>query len=244
MPIAHDARPESARRGGVRRTPPPPRTPGPHVVNFFALDGSVDLTVAMGKGSATLTGGNGGWVEEQRRGLPPALWWDSPTAYRQSIPIRFKGSDVEGSIQALQLLSGPDRKHPRTPPPLVAIAGPAIWRADLTWVIEGVDPGSDVLRREDDGHVQKHDFVVKLVEYNGIDALVDRSPSRQAAGNAGSRKPPRSRSTWRVRQGDNLRKIAVAVYGDDKYWKAIANANGIRDGRTLKVGRVLKIPNL
>lgn len=249
MPVAHDARPPEARQPLPKipgaNTPPRNRlTPGPHLVNFYALDGSVDLTVMMGDGPATLTGGQGGWTEEQRRGLPPAIWWDSPSAYRQSIPILFDGRDQEGSIQALQLLAGPDRRHPRTPPPQVAIAGPAIWRADLTWVIESITPGTKVERRAEDGHVTKQDYTVNLLEYNGVEVIVERSPSRQAAGQGGSNKPSRARATWKVKRGDTLRKISVAAYGDDKYWKAIANANKIRDGRTLTVGQVLKIPKL
>jgi LysM repeat protein len=245
-PIAHVALPEASSRLPLPKAPkgPPPRTPGPHLVNFFALDASVSLTVRMGHGPATLTGGSGGWIEETRRGLSPVVWWDSPSAYRQSIPVLFEGSEEqEGSIQALQLLAGPDRKHPRTPPPIIMIAGPAIWRADLQWVIEAIEPGSNVVRRADDGKVMKQDYVVKLLEYNGVDVLIERSPSRKASSESSNR-PSQSRRTYRVKAGDTLPNIAARpdVYGDSTKWKRIANANGIRDPRTLKVGQVLKIP--
>jgi nucleoid-associated protein YgaU len=83
------------------------------------------------------------------------------------------------------------------------------------------------------------------LQYTAGNVLVERSPSRRAAskgkqGTTGSR----GRKTYTVKQGDTLPKIAARadVYGDAGKWKAIAHANGIRDPRSLKVGRVLKIP--
>jgi hypothetical protein len=223
------------------REAPPPRTPAPQMVNFYALDGSADLTVMMGDGVAQLTGGDGGWVEESRRGLAPAVWWDSPTSYRQSIPIRFHGESEQEINTLFKLVRTPGS---RRPPPLVAIAGPAIHRSDLQWVVDKIDPGSNVERQADDGNRVRQDYTVNLLNFNGVDVLVERSPSRKVASEGTNRAPSRGRMTYRVRQGDTLPKIAARhdVYGDAKKWKAIANANGIRDGRTLRVGQVLKIP--
>jgi hypothetical protein len=140
------------------------RTPAPYLVNFYALDGSVELTAMMGDGPATLTGGVGGWQEEVRHGAAPVTWWDAPAAYRQSIPLMFYGSaSQEGAIQALYRLARPG-PHGR-PPPAVMIAGQAIWRADIVWVIEGIDPGTKVRRRASDGQVTRHDFTVRLLQY-------------------------------------------------------------------------------
>jgi hypothetical protein len=224
------------------REAPPPRTPAPYMVNFYALDGSADLTVMMGDGPAQLTGGDGGWVEEPRRGLAPVIWWDSPSSYRQSIPIRFHGESEQEINTLFKLARTPGS---RRPPPLVAIAGPAIHRSDLQWVVDKIDPGSGVERRADDGNRVRQDYTVNLIHFNGVDVLVERSPSRRVASGGTNRAPSRGRTTYRVRQGDHsLRKIAARpdVYGDESQWKKIANANGIRDGRTLRVGQVLKIP--
>lgn len=59
----------------------------------------------------------------------------------------------------------------------------------------------------------------------------------------GSERPhPGSPKTYVVRQGDTLSAIAGRVYGDPDDWHRIADANGIRDPRTLRVGQKLKIP--
>jgi hypothetical protein len=220
------------------------RTPAPYLVNFYALDGSVELTAMMGDGPATLTGGVGGWQEEVRHGAAPVTWWDAPAAYRQSIPLMFYGSaSQEGAIQALYRLARPG-PHGR-PPPAVMIAGQAIWRADIVWVIEGIDPGTKVRRRASDGQVTRHDFTVRLLQYGETKVVVERSPSRRAAGKGQQRTSAgRGVTTYRVRRGDTLPKIAARkeVYGDADQWKRLASANHIRDPRSLVVGSVLKVP--
>ncbi len=52
--------------------------------------------------------------------------------------------------------------------------------------------------------------------------------------------------TYTVERGDDLTKIAVAVYGNRREWVAICNANRkiVRDCNTLRVGMVLTIPVL
>lgn len=246
LPVAHVALPESSPHLPLPKSSkgaPPPRTPGPHMVNFYALDGSVDLTVMMGNGPAQLTGGIGGWVSESRRGLAPVLWWDSPPSYRQTIPVLFTGSGdaLEQRISDLYTLGRSSGS--RKPPPLIVIAGPAVHRADLQWVVENIEAGSRVERREADGNRTRQDFTVTLLAYDGVDVLVERSPSRKAA-TEGGEKPSSGRKTYRVAKGDTLPKIAARkdIYNDGSKWKRIANANGIRDPRTLKVGQVLKIP--
>jgi hypothetical protein len=189
------------------REAPPPRTPAPYLVNFYALDGSADLTVMMGDGPAQLTGGDGGWVEESRRGLAPAVWWDSPTSYRQSIPIRFHGESEQEINTLFKLARTPGS---RRPPPLVAIAGPAIHRSDLQWVVDKIDPGSNVERRGrwQPGAAGLHR---QPAEFNGVDVLVERSPSRKVASEGTNRAPSRGRTTYRVRQGDTLRRSRPAT---------------------------------
>lgn len=48
--------------------------------------------------------------------------------------------------------------------------------------------------------------------------------------------------TVTVKHGDSLFAIAQRVYGNGSKWPAIAAANGIRNPKTLQVGKVLRIP--
>ena len=57
----------------------------------------------------------------------------------------------------------------------------------------------------------------------------------------GGAKPVR---TWRVREGDSLRRIAKRVYGDEALWKAIRDANPGKVGPdgAVRAGVELSIP--
>lgn len=48
--------------------------------------------------------------------------------------------------------------------------------------------------------------------------------------------------TYTVRSGDTLSGIAQRLYGAAYKWRQIADLNGIRDPRTLRVGQVLRLP--
>jgi nucleoid-associated protein YgaU len=217
---------------GLGPAPANARTPGPHMVNFYALDGSADITVLMGDGPAELTGGDGGWQSEPRSGADPVTWWLSPSSYAQTIPVRFDAnSSQESEIAALRRLTRSPGDH--RPPPVVMISGPAIERADLPWVVQSVAPAGNVIRRENDGNRIRQDMTVSLLQYGEVSVLGSTPAPTH-------RRP--STNKWRVRPGDNLPQIAAIVYGDARRWKEIAHANGIRDPRSLTIGRVLRIP--
>lgn len=212
---------------------PDTRTPGVHMVNFYPLDGNKDsdLTVLMGDGPAQLTGGDGGWQVEERWADAPVTWWLSPQPYRQTIPVLFDGNSQEQAIAKLIRMSRSpgDRK----PPPIIMVSGQAIHRADLEWVIESLTPTDVVRRRASDGNRVRQGYTVNLLQYGQIDILGKQT--------ARTRRRPTTKS-WRVRAEDNLPQIAAIVYGDSRRWKEIAVSNNIRDPRSLKIGRVLKIP--
>ena len=50
-------------------------------------------------------------------------------------------------------------------------------------------------------------------------------------------------SKYVVKQRDSLAGISITVYGSDDYMNLLADFNGIRDPRKLKVGQVLTIPS-
>jgi hypothetical protein len=47
---------------------------------------------------------------------------------------------------------------------------------------------------------------------------------------------------WRVQQGESLDHIAFSSYGDPRYWRAIAEANGLENPRALATGTLLRLP--
>jgi nucleoid-associated protein YgaU len=50
--------------------------------------------------------------------------------------------------------------------------------------------------------------------------------------------------TYRVRENDNLQKIARAQYGSENHWRFLADANGIKNPAQLKIGQTLQLPPL
>jgi nucleoid-associated protein YgaU len=54
---------------------------------------------------------------------------------------------------------------------------------------------------------------------------------------------PSARS-YTVQAGDNLAKIAESVYGSQRYWKNIVDANPGIDASRLKIGQVLNLPEI
>jgi hypothetical protein len=55
---------------------------------------------------------------------------------------------------------------------------------------------------------------------------------------------PDVEKTWVVRRGDKYSSIAAAVYRDPAQWRAIAQANQVKDPRVLKPGTVLTLPKI
>lgn len=56
--------------------------------------------------------------------------------------------------------------------------------------------------------------------------------------------PPQQTSAryYTVKSGDTLWAISIKYYGTGTRWTEIADANGIKDPRTLQIGKVLRIP--
>jgi nucleoid-associated protein YgaU len=223
--------------GGTKAPKPTTqRTPEAQHVNFYALDGPGDLTVPMGDGPAVLTGGDSGWQVEERWGNSPVTWWLAPTPHRQTIPIMFRGSGDHLESRINELLAMARSPGGRKPPPVVMVAGAAVHRADLEWVIESLEPTDPTRRREGDGNRTRQGYVVNLLQYGAVEVVGGKQATR-------TKRRARVKS-WRVGEGDTLMKIAASsqVYADARRWKEIARANGIRDPRSLVVGRVLRIP--
>ncbi len=53
---------------------------------------------------------------------------------------------------------------------------------------------------------------------------------------------PTGSTKYTVQEKDTLWSIAAKVYGDGSLWEKIGNANGLKDGSTLKIGMELVIP--
>lgn len=154
--------------------------------------------------------------------------------------IRTPGKKCEAQVSNLEHLCGIGGHQQ---PPLCIVNGHGAIPHDhtinskLRWVIEQVTWDREVeLRRSDNGRRLRAGGTIQVRQYLAARDLLHKIKPRQRA----------SRPTsWRVRRGDTLMKIAKAVYGDANKWKIIADANHFRDRRRpLKINDKLKIPKL
>jgi nucleoid-associated protein YgaU len=58
------------------------------------------------------------------------------------------------------------------------------------------------------------------------------------------RNSPDVEKSFTVRRGDELWSIAAQIYRDPTQWRALAQANGIQDPRSLEPGTPLLVPRL
>ena len=85
-----------------------------------------------------------------------------------------------------------------------------------------------------DGVPLRARLAISLKEYRPAEVQVKESPKFS----------PDFEKSYTVVRGDSLSKIAAQVYRDAAQWRAIAQANQIRDPRRLSPGRVLTLPKL
>lgn len=72
----------------------------------------------------------------------------------------------------------------------------------------------------------------EFIEHRDIDKLFVANPLNS----------PDTTKYHTVRQGDSLWSLAAAEYGDAGQWRAIANANGLSNPRSLRTGEILIVP--
>ncbi len=56
--------------------------------------------------------------------------------------------------------------------------------------------------------------------------------------------PAPAPATYTIKAGDTFSSIASAQFGDEKHWTAIAQANPLVDPTRLKIGQVIRLPDL
>jgi nucleoid-associated protein YgaU len=215
----------------------PGRLTGGTHVTLQAWTVQLSVTALLGADGGKLTGGYGTWAEvtvPRRQGITQ---WSGQSLFGMDLDLMLDGWGKQVSIE--RQIATLDKLATRQPgmltPPSLRIFG-AVARPSTRWVITGFDWG-DCLRSTHTGERLRQEVVVHLLEYReDTDVLsVPRGPA--------SSKAPRK---YRVKSGDNLKKIATRMLGKSSRWHDIAKLNkGLRGPNIPKswIGKTIKVPN-
>jgi len=240
----------TARRAARRAPSPPPTLPpaptrqvaghlaGGHSIAIYALTRPTHVTAQLAEAGAKLTAGFGKWEEISVPRGQPFTQWIGGTLKTMDIELLLDGwhtqKSVERTIAELEQLATvagaqPPSGEPITPSP-VRIIG-AVPHAELTWVIAGIDFG-DQLRDLATGARLRQALTLHLMEY-----VAETTVGALAAAAA-----PRK---YKVKHGDDLRKLAARFLGRSSRWPEIVKLNkGLRGWKLASkmIGKTILIP--
>lgn len=217
---------------------------------IWSLDKRIVFESNLGDGPAIVTEGYAGWQIVQRPKEVGLTVWQGRNPIAIEIPFMldflplwettFKdkpGKKCENQVTNLERLCGIGG-HAR--PSICFVDGGGLIPHDYTiykgnrWVIEQLTWDKQMeVRSKTYGRRLRCGGVITIRQYLTPSEILQRiGPKDRAV-------KPRH---YRVKTGDTLEKIAAWAYLDANQWKKIANANHMRDPRSLKAGDKIRIP--
>ena len=210
-------------------------TGGPTVM-LSAATVALTVTAVLDEAGASITGGYGGWEQVLVPRQDPFTQWNGRGLYTMDLAIMLDGWGRQASIEpGCKSIEAMALRDPGmlTPPP-IRLYG-AVPHPELKWVVTGIDWG-DVIRNSRSGQRMRQRLVLHLMEYRDGTTLV-ALPKASA-----SVKSPRK---YKVKAGDDLKKIAARMLGKSSAWPSIVKLNkGLRGWKLTKawVGKTIKVP--
>lgn len=220
-------------------------TVGEMKVRIIARKPRIDITVPMGDGPATPSGGFAGWSEIARPDDVAMTDWTGSSPLRQSLPLlldRYRdGRSVERRVRTLMKL-GRDAYGDEAVPPVFRVFGPVHF-SGKHWVCEDIAFDTANVIRSRSGFLMRQPLTLSLMEY--VPPGVVKIRKRRKRDNDRVNDPIRfTVGNYITREGDTLQKIAARELGKASRWREIAKLNpGTNDpNRELEPGRALRMP--
>ena len=223
--------------------PPDKRGPGHlapgHQVILQAWGVQLQLTAQLGVNGGNITAGYGAWNQVLVPRADPITQWTGRTLITMDLDLLLDGwakqTSVEPKLSTLEALA--TRGPAMLTPPALRIYG-AVPRPGLKWVITGIDYTTTppVLRKFPSGERLRQAVTVHLMEYREETTLANLPRA------AATPKPP---AKYKVKAGDDLKKIAARRLGKSARWPDIVKLNkGLRGWKLAKamVGKTIKVP--
>lgn len=214
----------------------PGQLTGGHHVTLQAWTVQLQVTALLGEAGGKLTAGYGAWEQVAVPRNQALTQWTGQTLLGMDLDLLFDGwgaqRSVEGDLAKLVKLA--TRQPGMLTPPSLRIFG-ATPAPATRWVITGLTWG-DALRSFRTGQRLRQAVTVQLLQYREETDLIALPRAKAAA------KPPRK---YKVKRGDDLKKIAARMLGKSSRWQQIAKANkgmrGFKLGASW-VGKTIKVP--
>lgn len=235
-------------------------------VDLSCSDPPLTLTARLGQERPNVEAGYGGWQEVARPRRAPLTVWSGSPALRLTLPLLFddwqgQGS-IEGELAQLDQLALPGAGDGAPPRVRISAPGGAVPFTDRLWVIDTLAYGDPALMNKAGDRVRQA-VTLGLLEYvadvrvaEDSAAVIERLKVAAAATKEGASKKrvtsgakakPAVAPVVRTVEtgfgtGEDLLSVAARELGDARRWTEIAQANGIRDPRSISRGQVVRLP--
>jgi hypothetical protein len=209
-----------------------------HFITFTTQKPALTVRCLRGEGPPTPTGGYGGWEVQARPRKVSLTKWVGREPLKMLVPIILDDfedrGDIEEECQLLEKMALPTA--PNGEPPVVHVTG-AMPHAGpfVPWVIMDIEWGDAIYGRSQVSKRIRQFASITLLRHVSADKLKGSNKAQGRGGKTGYR-------IYVVKRGDTLQGIAAHLLGNAARWREIARINNIRDPKTLKVGRRLKVP--
>lgn len=236
--------------------------PKPGEIEFSTATPEMRVVAKLGQALPQITAGYGGWQLVERPRRQSLTQWQGREPLQLAVQIildkfrvrqeltgpqfQFVSESVELEISKLERMALPPANGKE--PPVVRCNGDVPYGdPDLDWIIESLEWGACI--RAAAGRRVRQEATVVMRRYvepvfvklgNAAEARRQASLSKTI-----SRKKKKStnRTTMAyVQNDDTLITIAVREYGDPTLWREIADANDIRDPKSVVPGQRIRLP--
>lgn len=190
----------------------------------------------------TISGGAGAFDDVARPGRRSVVEWTGQPLRRLAFGLildadLLERDSVDGGCLNLERMAAPVGL---AGPPEVTLSAPngraPVPHGELSWLIESLEWGDATWQAD---RRTRQAAKLGLVEAQTTASRV--TPANQGRG--GRNRPARTRAAVPPPGGSRgLRLLAARELGSASDWPAITKLNGIRDPRTVKTGRVLRLP--
>jgi hypothetical protein len=208
----------------------------PGHVRLICSDPRYDRTVLLGAEAPKISGGVGGWETVARPRQVGMTIWQGTEPYQLELPVLFDGFATGRSREpAIRELLAAARGDDESEPSTWEIRG-IPWLPADEWILNGAEPGDQVIRRNSDFSRIRQSYTLTFVEYVPPTYVQLRAKARQGA--------KAKTVMYRVRRGDTPASVARKRRCKWTDLRTLNQSVITRANQSLKDGSRIRVPVL